>query len=87
MGREKRVEAARRWQNSRVILEDPASTYIDEGVAIGTGTTIGPNTQLRGGTRIGKDCGIDGSAYLLDAELGDRLHLRFSVAICEFADG
>jgi bifunctional UDP-N-acetylglucosamine pyrophosphorylase/glucosamine-1-phosphate N-acetyltransferase len=87
MGREKRVEAARRWQNSRVILEDPASTYIDEGVAIGTGTTIGPNTQLRGRTRIGKDCRIDGSAYLSDAELGDRVHLKFSVVISESTVG
>ena len=83
MGREKRVEAARRRQNSRVILEDPASTYIDEGVEIGTGTAIGPNTQLRGRTRIGKDCRIDGSAYLRDAELGDRVHLKFSVVISE----
>jgi len=83
MGREKRVGAARRWRNSRVILEDPGSTYIDEGVAIGAGTTIGPNTQLRGRTRIGKDCRIDGSAYLSDTELGDRVHLKFSVVLSE----
>jgi len=83
MSREKRVEAARRWQDSRVILEDPASTYIDDQVVIGSGTTIGPNTQLRGRTRIGKDCRIDGSAYLSDAQLGDRVHLKFSVVISE----
>src|SRR5438094_6610195 len=83
MGREKRVEAARRWQNSQVVLEDPASIYIDEGVEIGAGTAIGPNTQLRGRTRIGKDCRIDGSAYLTDAELGDRVHVKFSVVISE----
>ncbi len=77
------MEAARRWQDSRVILEDPDSTYIDEGVAIGPGTVIGPNTHLKGRTRIGSDCRIDGSAYLTDAEIGDRVHLKFSVVISE----
>jgi bifunctional UDP-N-acetylglucosamine pyrophosphorylase/glucosamine-1-phosphate N-acetyltransferase len=66
-----------------VILEDPGSTYIDEGVAIGPGTVIGPNTHLKGRTRIGSDCRIDGSAYLTDAEVGDRVHLKFSVVISE----
>jgi bifunctional UDP-N-acetylglucosamine pyrophosphorylase/glucosamine-1-phosphate N-acetyltransferase len=77
------VEAARRWQDSRVILEDPDSTYIDDGVAIGPGTVIGPNTHLKGRTRIGADCRIDGSAYLTDAEIGNRVHLKFSVVISE----
>ena len=76
-------ETGARWQDSRVILEDPGSTYIDEGVAIGPGTVIGPNTHLKGRTRIGSDCRIDGSAYLTDAEIGDRVHLKFSVVISE----
>ena len=83
MATETRVEAARRWGDSRVILEDPESTYIDEGVAIGPGSVIGPNTHLKGRTRIGADCRIDGSAYLADAEVGDRVHLKFSVVISE----
>jgi len=83
MGREKRLPTARRWHDARVTLEDPDTTYIDEGVTIGPGTVIGPNTQLRGGTRIGAQCRIDGSAYLKDAELGDRVHLKFSVVITE----
>ena len=77
------MEAARRWQDSRVTLEDPDSTYIDPGVAIGPGTVIGPNTHLKGRTRIGSDCRIDGSAYLTDAEIGNRVHLKFSVVISE----
>jgi bifunctional UDP-N-acetylglucosamine pyrophosphorylase/glucosamine-1-phosphate N-acetyltransferase len=66
-----------------VVIEDPDTTYLDEGVTVGSGTVIGPNTQLRGRTRIGRDCRIDGSAYLSDAELGDRVHLLFSVVISE----
>src|SRR5690349_20282123 len=83
MTREERVEAARRWKESQVTLEDPESTYIHEGVTIGPGTVIGPNTHLRGRTRIGAGCRIDGTAFLTDAEVGDRVHLRFSVVISE----
>jgi bifunctional UDP-N-acetylglucosamine pyrophosphorylase/glucosamine-1-phosphate N-acetyltransferase len=83
MAREERVDAARRWRDSRVVLEDPASTYIDEGVSIGPGTVIGPNSHLKGKTSVGRDCRIDGSAFLTDAEIGDRVHLKFSVVISE----
>ena len=83
MATDVRAEAARRWRDSRVVIEDPASTYIDDGVVIGAGTSIGPNTHLKGRTRIGRECRIDGSAFLTDAELGDRVHLKFSVVISE----
>jgi bifunctional UDP-N-acetylglucosamine pyrophosphorylase/glucosamine-1-phosphate N-acetyltransferase len=66
-----------------VTLEDPETTYLDEGVIIGAGTIVGPNTHLRGRTRIGRDCRIDGSAFLTDVEVGDRVHLKFSVVISE----
>jgi bifunctional UDP-N-acetylglucosamine pyrophosphorylase / glucosamine-1-phosphate N-acetyltransferase len=78
-----RREIARRWQRAGVIVEDPDSLYAESEVTVGAGTVIGPNVQLRGKTRIGKDCRIDGSAYLIDAELGDRVHLRFSVVVSE----
>jgi bifunctional UDP-N-acetylglucosamine pyrophosphorylase/glucosamine-1-phosphate N-acetyltransferase len=83
MGREQRVEAARRWLDEEVVLEDPETTYIDEGVTIGPGTVIGPNTHLKGRTRVGRDCRIDGSAFVTDAEIGDRVHLKFSVVISD----
>jgi len=83
MNKDERRELARRWQQAGVVLEDPDSLYAEEGVTVGAGTVIGPNVQLRGETRIGKDCRIDGSAFLVDAELGDRVHLRFSVVINE----
>ena len=76
-------EIARRWQEAGVILEDPDSLYAEATVTVGAGTVIGPNVQLRGHTRIGKECRIDGSAFLADAELGDRVHLRFSVVLNE----
>ncbi len=74
---------AERWRSRGVVIEDPETTYLDDTVIIGAGTVIGPNSQLRGQTRIGQDCRIDGSAYLSDADLGDRVHLLFSVVISE----
>jgi bifunctional UDP-N-acetylglucosamine pyrophosphorylase/glucosamine-1-phosphate N-acetyltransferase len=71
----------RHWMACGVTLQDPQTTYIEEGVAIGKDTVIGPNTQLRGRTTIGERCQIDGSAYLTDAQLGDEVHLRFSVVL------
>jgi bifunctional UDP-N-acetylglucosamine pyrophosphorylase/glucosamine-1-phosphate N-acetyltransferase len=64
-----------------VTLQDPETTYIDEGVTIGRDTVIGPNTQLRGKTVIGERCQIDGSAFLTDAEIGDEVHVKFSVVM------
>jgi bifunctional UDP-N-acetylglucosamine pyrophosphorylase/glucosamine-1-phosphate N-acetyltransferase len=71
----------RHWMASGVTLKDPQTTYIEEGVAIGTDTVIGPNTHLRGRTTLGERCQIDGSAYLTDAQIGDEVHLRFSVVL------
>src|SRR5581483_9198244 len=52
-------------------------------VVIGADTVIGPNVQLRGKTRIGSGCRLDGSAYLQDATLGDRVHVLFSCVVEE----
>jgi bifunctional UDP-N-acetylglucosamine pyrophosphorylase/glucosamine-1-phosphate N-acetyltransferase len=72
-----------------VTLKDPQSTYIDEEVKIGRDTVIGPNSHLRGKTVIGAHCQIDGSAYVTDAEIGDGVHLRFSVVLtsCRIENG
>lgn len=56
---------------SGVTLEDPATAYIDEDVAIGIDTTIGPMVQLQGLTRVGERCRIHAGARLTDATLGD----------------
>jgi bifunctional UDP-N-acetylglucosamine pyrophosphorylase/glucosamine-1-phosphate N-acetyltransferase len=69
------------WMSAGVTLKDPRTTYIDEDVVIGKDTTIGPNTHLRGQTKVGERCRIDGSAYLTDAQIGDDVHLRFSVVL------
>jgi bifunctional UDP-N-acetylglucosamine pyrophosphorylase / glucosamine-1-phosphate N-acetyltransferase len=69
----------RKWMDNGVTLQDPATTYVEEDVVIGKDTIIGPNTHLLGNTVIGERCRIDGSVYLTDVQVGDNVHLKFSV--------
>jgi bifunctional UDP-N-acetylglucosamine pyrophosphorylase/glucosamine-1-phosphate N-acetyltransferase len=69
----------RKWMDAGVTLKDPQTTYIDEGVAIGKDTAIGPNSHLLGDTVVGERCRIDGSAYLTDVKIGDEVHVKFAV--------
>jgi bifunctional UDP-N-acetylglucosamine pyrophosphorylase/glucosamine-1-phosphate N-acetyltransferase len=78
-----RNEINRKWMDSGVTLEDPATAYIGPDVIIGQDTVIGPNVTLRGSTRIGKKCRIDGSVFISDTTIGDRVWIKFSVVITE----
>jgi bifunctional UDP-N-acetylglucosamine pyrophosphorylase / glucosamine-1-phosphate N-acetyltransferase len=71
----------RKWMDNGVTLKDPQTIYIEQDVIIGRDTVIGPNSHLLGRTSIGERCQIDGSVYLTDAEIGDEVHLRFSVVL------
>ena len=71
----------RKWMDNGVTLKDPNTTYIESDVVIGKDTVVGPNTHLRGNTVIGERCQIDGSAYLTDAQIGDEVHVKFSVVM------
>ena len=78
-----REQINERWMAKGVTLQDPATTYIDIDVRIGRDTTIGPNVHLRGATRVGTGCRIDGSAYITDCEIASDVHLRFSVVMTD----
>jgi bifunctional UDP-N-acetylglucosamine pyrophosphorylase/glucosamine-1-phosphate N-acetyltransferase len=66
-----------------VSFVDPASAYVEADVTIGADSVIGPLTQLRGRTAIGRECRIDGNAALENATIGDRVHLRANVVIAD----
>jgi bifunctional UDP-N-acetylglucosamine pyrophosphorylase/glucosamine-1-phosphate N-acetyltransferase len=72
-----KTEVVERWMAEGVTFEDPATAYIGPEVTIGRDTVIGPNVQLRGRTRLGEGCRLDGTVYLVDTTLGDRVHLLF----------
>jgi len=89
MEKDLRQSINKKWMLAGVTFKDPDTTYIEDGVTIGKDTVIGPNTQLRGKTVVGERCQIDGSAFLTDAQIGDAVHLRFSVVMtgCRVANG
>ncbi|MBM4266041.1 MAG: UDP-N-acetylglucosamine diphosphorylase/glucosamine-1-phosphate N-acetyltransferase [Deltaproteobacteria bacterium] len=79
----------RRHMDAGVTFLDPGTAWIEADVTIGADTTVGPMVQIRGKTRIGSDCQIDGNAFLVDAEVADRVHLRSNVVLseCSVAEG
>jgi bifunctional UDP-N-acetylglucosamine pyrophosphorylase/glucosamine-1-phosphate N-acetyltransferase len=57
-----------------VLIEDPATTYIDHGVEIGPGTRILPCTVIRAGTAIGAGCEVGPFSHLREGTvLADRV--------------
>jgi bifunctional UDP-N-acetylglucosamine pyrophosphorylase/glucosamine-1-phosphate N-acetyltransferase len=78
-----RDEINAKWMAAGVTLEDPATTYIGPDVQIGRDTVIGPNVILRGTTRIGVECRIDGTALIIDSAVGDRAHVKLGVVMTE----
>jgi bifunctional UDP-N-acetylglucosamine pyrophosphorylase / glucosamine-1-phosphate N-acetyltransferase len=62
-----------------VTMIDPASTYIEAGVAIGKDTTLMPNTHLHGNTEIGEDNLIGPNAIIRDSKIGNRCKILAAV--------
>ncbi|BCL83971.1 bifunctional protein GlmU [Ktedonobacteria bacterium brp13] len=61
-----------------VTIIDPATTYIDEEVQIGTDTVILPGTMLSGKTTIGSWCRIGPGTTIEQSTLGDRCIIKNS---------
>ena len=62
-----------------VTLEDPETTYIDEGVRIGRDTVIHPMTFLSGETRIARGCEIGPATRVVDTSVAEGASVQFSV--------
>jgi bifunctional UDP-N-acetylglucosamine pyrophosphorylase / glucosamine-1-phosphate N-acetyltransferase len=82
-----REDLTRRWMDAGVTFEDPATAYVGPEVRIGRDTVIGPNVVLRGKTTVGEGCRIDGTAFLVDTTLGNRVHVRFACTADEAVVG
>ncbi|MBP2665135.1 MAG: glmU [Firmicutes bacterium] len=73
---------------SGVTVMDPASTFVDTGVAIGRDTILYPFTWIEGDTVIGEACQIGPNTRISDSVLGDSVTLHFSYAHeCKIGDG
>ncbi len=83
MEKTRQAQLRSQWMAAGVTLEDPDTVYIDEDVTIGQDTVIGPNTHLKDKTAIGARCRIDGSAYIENCQIGDDVHVHFSVVLSD----
>ncbi len=66
-----------------VTLLDPSTTFIDDGVAIGSGTIIHPGVTLEGRTSIGTGCRIRSWVRITDSTLGNGVVVNDSCLILE----
>jgi bifunctional UDP-N-acetylglucosamine pyrophosphorylase/glucosamine-1-phosphate N-acetyltransferase len=64
---------------SGVTMVDPASVYVDAGVAVGQDTVIRPNTHLQGKTSVGRDCVLGPNSIVRDSTIGDGCRIEASV--------
>jgi bifunctional UDP-N-acetylglucosamine pyrophosphorylase/glucosamine-1-phosphate N-acetyltransferase len=70
-----------------ITLIDPATTYIEDGVTIGTDTVIYPNTYISGKTVIGSHCLIEPSVTIKDCTIGDRVTVKAGSVLAESTVG
>lgn len=62
-----------------VSFVDPATTYIDAGIEIGSDTVIEAGVQLQGKTVIGSDCVIGAHSRIVDSVIEDHVVVEHSV--------
>nr|WP_166245776.1 bifunctional UDP-N-acetylglucosamine diphosphorylase/glucosamine-1-phosphate N-acetyltransferase GlmU [Paenibacillus turpanensis] len=62
-----------------VTFIDPASSYIEADVKIGSDTVIWPGTVVRGKTVIGEDCVIGPNTEITNSVIGDGVSIKQSV--------
>jgi bifunctional UDP-N-acetylglucosamine pyrophosphorylase/glucosamine-1-phosphate N-acetyltransferase len=67
------------WMLEGVTIVDPAATYVEAGVEIGSDTVLWPNTLLQGQTRIGRACTIGPGSLVRDSTVGDGCRVELSV--------
>lgn len=61
-----------------VTVEDPTTTYVEEGVEVGPDTVLRPGTFLEKGTVIGSSCIIGPGAHIIASRVGDGCRIWYS---------
>ncbi|MES3038268.1 MAG: bifunctional UDP-N-acetylglucosamine diphosphorylase/glucosamine-1-phosphate N-acetyltransferase GlmU, partial [Bdellovibrionota bacterium] len=59
-----------------VIVIDPSTVYIEDGVKVGSGSVVYPNVFLRGKTTVGSFCVLESNVFLSEATVGDSVQIR-----------
>jgi bifunctional UDP-N-acetylglucosamine pyrophosphorylase/glucosamine-1-phosphate N-acetyltransferase len=68
-----------RLMDQGVIIDDPATTYVDSDVMVGADTRIMPGTFLEGSTNMGENNLIGPGARIVNCNIGHRNHIHYSV--------
>lgn len=68
---------------SGVTMIDPANTYIESGVLIGTDTVIYPNVHLSGNTAIGSGCLLEPGVTVRDCKIGAGVTIKTGSVLAE----
>jgi bifunctional UDP-N-acetylglucosamine pyrophosphorylase/glucosamine-1-phosphate N-acetyltransferase len=71
LGAELNRRTTERWMREGVTIVDPATTWIDSAVTLGTDVTLLPGTQLLGATTVGAGATIGPDTTLRDVEVGE----------------
>jgi bifunctional UDP-N-acetylglucosamine pyrophosphorylase/glucosamine-1-phosphate N-acetyltransferase len=66
----------RQHMKAGVTLDDPKTTWIDEGVCIGPDTRIGPGCLLSGTTVVGKNVRIAAGCVIHSSIIGDNVQIK-----------
>lgn len=72
-----RTRILEKLMDAGVTIMDPASTFIEGSVKIGSDTIIYPYTWLEGCTEIGEDCQIGPNVRLTNVAVGNKSQLQF----------
>ncbi len=65
-----------RLMEAGVTIIDPATTYVEDTVAIGPDTIVYPQVVLEGTTTIGAECVVQSGCHVRSSRLGDRVLLK-----------
>jgi bifunctional UDP-N-acetylglucosamine pyrophosphorylase/glucosamine-1-phosphate N-acetyltransferase len=74
-----RRRACERLMAEGVTIVDPATTYVDAGVAVGADATIHPFTFLEGTTAVGPGAEVGPQTRIVDSVIAERATVTFSV--------
>jgi bifunctional UDP-N-acetylglucosamine pyrophosphorylase / glucosamine-1-phosphate N-acetyltransferase len=74
-----RARILERLMQSGVSVTDPANTYVDADIRVGSDSTLLPGTYLRGATSIGAGCEIGPATMIIDSSIGDRARVRYAL--------
>lgn len=78
----------RELMDAGVTIIDPATTYVEPEVVVGSDTILHPGTILEGNTVIGKECEIGPHTRFTNVTVGDNNVIHFTYAHdCEIKNG